>query len=365
MGFYTRILRPILFKVDPETTHNLALQLGKFCGNHKLTRWLLCFLYNYKNKKLHIAIKGIKFDNPIGLAAGFDKNALLTNIIPCIGFGFMEVGSITGEPCEGNPKPRIFRLPKDKALVVNYGLCNDGAEITAKRLRNKRFKIPLGINIAKTNDKKIKGQASIEDYYKAYSLLKNTGSYITINISCPNTGDGRSFEDPFLLEKLLNKIGKTDKIIFLKISPDLSYESINQIIKLGEKYHVSGFIVANLTHDRTGLISDKKKLVNIKGSVSGPQVRKKTDELIKHVYKKTQGKFIIIGVGGVFTAEDAYQKIKNGASLVQLITGMIYKGPSVVKNINRGLVKLIKRDGFRNIQEVIGADARKEKVKFA
>ena len=261
-------------------------------------------------------------------------------------------------PCKGNPRPRLFRLPKDNAIIVNYGLCNDGVEKVVERIKNKRFRIPIGVSIAKTNDPNIKGDDSVDDYYKSFYFAKHIGSYITINISCPNTGDGRSFEDPLLLEKLLKKIGKTNKTIFLKLSPDLPKERLDKIIKLSEKYSISGFILTNLTHDRSKLKTSKMELEDKKGGISGWAVREKSLDMLKYVYKKTKGKFVIISVGGIFSAEDAYERIKNGASLVQLITGMIYKGPALIKHINTGLVKLLERDGYNNIREAIGADVR-------
>ena len=331
---YKKFIRPILFRMDPERVHNAALFFGSLLGRIWIKRKVLELIYLYKDERLNLEVKGIKFDNPVGLAAGFDKNGVLTEIIPSFGFGFEEIGSITAEQCEGNKKPRVFRIPEEKGLIVNYGLPSDGAESVLRRLRKKKFKIPIGINIAKTNDSRIKGESSVEDYFKSYKLLKDIGDYITINISCPNVGDGRSFEDPKLLEKLLKKIGKTDKIIFLKIS--LFYAFI--------KISLFKFVISNL-------------IKNAKGALSGLPVKEKADELIKYVYRKTKGRFVIIGVGGIFSAEDAYTKIRNGASLVQLVTGMIYEGPGIAKNINKGLIILLKKDGFREIKEVIGVDA--------
>ena len=355
---YEKLAKPIFFKIDPEVTHDLMTNVGAVLGSNFVTRLLTSFFFNYKNKRLNITIKGIEFPNPVGLAAGFDKNGKLTDLMPYVGFGFEEIGSITASPCGGNPRPRLFRLPKDNAIIVNYGLCNDGVEKVVDRIKNKRFRIPVGISIAKTNDSTINGDDSVDDYYKSFYFAKHIGDYITINISCPNTGDGRSFEDPLLLEKLLKKIGKTNKTIFLKLSPDLPRERLDKIIKLSEKYSISGFILTNLTHDRSKLKTSKSELDGKKGGVSGWAVRNKSLDMLKYVYKKTKGKFVIISVGGIFSAEDAYERIKNGASLVQLITGMIYKGPALIKHINTGLVKLLERDGYNNISEAIGADVR-------
>lgn len=354
MNVYKYLIRPVLFQIDAEKVHNLVLKIGSFLGKSYVFRKSLALFYDYKNDKLQVKIKGIIFRNPVGLAAGFDKNGVITKILPSIGFGFEEIGSVTAMPCEGNLKPRLFRLPKDKALVVNYGLCNEGAEIVCKRL--KKYGIPVGINIAKTNDSSIKGNGSVSDYCKAYQIVKDYADYITINISCPNSGDGRSFEDPKLLEKLLSKI-KIEKPVFLKISPDVDKKVLDKILVLSKKYKITGFVVTNLTYDRSLLKTDASILNSLKGGISGLCLTEKSNPLIKYIYKKTKGKFIIIGVGGIFNAEDAYEKIRNGASLVQLLTGMIYEGPGLIKKINKELVKLLKRDGFNNIQEAVGVDS--------
>ncbi len=358
MYIYKTIIRPLLFKIDPEKMHDIAIGVGKFFGNGFLRRNFIGVLCRYRNKKLENVVCGIRFENPVGLAAGFDKDAYLMDIVPYLGFGFEEVGSITGEKCLGNKKPRLWRLPKDNAIVVNYGLKNNGAEEISKRIRSKKFEIPIGINIAKTNDPKIKGNESVEDYYKAFKLTENIGNYTTINISCPNVGDGRSFEDCDLLEKLLRRVGKTSRIIFLKISPDIKISNLNAIIELAIKYKIDGFIISNLSKKRNNLKSSKKEIEKTSGGVSGDPVYEKSNELIRYVYKRTNGKFVIIGCGGIDNAEKTYEKIKDGASLVQLITGMIYKGPFVIKEINKGLVKLLEKDSYKNIKEAIGVNIK-------
>lgn len=332
---------------------------GEFLGASVFFRKLAWFLFFYQNKKLEQEILGIKFKNPIGLAAGFDKNAQLTEIIPRVGFGFIEIGSVTGEPCEGNPKPRLWRLEKSKGLVVHYGLKNDGCEKIAKKLRRKQFLIPVGINIAKTNDKKTdKLAAGIDDFAKAYKKFTDIGSYFTLNISCPNTGGGQPFNNAKNLDKLLLKLNKipTKKPVLIKLSPDLTKEQIDEIIVVAKKYKVSGFICSNLTDNRNNKKIREKK-VSEAGGISGKVVEDLANDLISYIYQKTKGKFVIIGLGGVFSAKDAYKKIKLGASLVQLITGMIYEGPQVISEINQGLVRLLENDGFGNISEAIGNDS--------
>jgi len=358
---YQKTFKKLAFRADPEDVHDNIINFGKFLGSNFLTRGLVSLFFNYKNTTLEQKILGINFSNPIGLSAGFDKNAELTKILPEVGFGFAELGSITGEPCEGNPKPRLWRLPKSKSLVVYYGLKNDGAEAISKRLANKKFKIPMVISIAKTNCKKtVDVNAGIEDYLKAYQAFDNIGAYYTINISCPNAFGGEPFSDPEKLELLLEKIIKLPKTkpIFIKLSPDLSENNIDQIIDLAIKYNIDGFICSNLTKKRENKNIIDKDVPEV-GGISGKVVESLANDLISYIYKKTNGQKIIIGVGGVFTAEDAYKKIKMGASLIQIITGMIFNGPGTISDINLGLVKLLEKDGYKNISEAIGQNNKK------
>jgi dihydroorotate dehydrogenase len=357
LGFlYKTIAKPIFFQMDPETTHNLILMFGKFLGSNPITRVLTKLLFYYSNKSLKQTILGLHFKNPIGLAAGFDKDAELTKILPEVGFGFIEVGSITGLPCEGNPRPRLWRLKKSKGLVVYYGLKNEGCEKIAKSFAQAKHKIPVGTSIAKTNCKETSTcQTGIDDYVKAYKEFTEIGGYFTINISCPNTFGGEPFTNPEHLDKLLTEIDKikTSKPIFLKISPDLNNEQIDKIIGVVEKHDIKGFVCTNITKNRNNAKILEKNLPK-EGGVSGRPLKDLSDKLISYVYTKTKGKYIIIGCGGIFTAEDAYKKIRLGASLLQLITGMIFEGPQVISEINLGLVKLLKKDGFTNISEAVG-----------
>ncbi len=361
---YKHILKPIFFAQDPEKVHDRMLAFGKMLGKFALMRKITGFLFNYKNSILEQTILGINFKNPIGLATGFDKNAELTKILPSVGFGFEEIGSITGEYCEGNPKPRLWRLPKSESLIVYYGLKNDGAEKISKRLQGQKFNFPIGVSIAKTNSENtVETEAGIADYLKVYKAFQDIGDYFTINISCPNAFGGQPFTDSERLEFLLKEIYALPKTkpIFLKMPPDISTKQIDEIIILAEKYDVDGFICTNLTKDRD-LMASKGKIVDElptdKGGLSGKVVEEFSNEMIKYIYKKTGKKFIIMGVGGIFSAEDAYKKILSGASLLQIITGMIFEGPQLIGEINRGLAEFLQRDGFKNISEAVGASNR-------
>ena len=356
--FYKNLLQPLFFQFDPETVHDRIVFFGEFLGRFSLTRNITSSLFNYSNKKLEQDILGIKFKNPVGLGAGFDKNAQLINILPSVGFGFAEVGSITGEPCEGNPKPRLWRLKKSRGFLVWYGLKNDGCEVISEKLKSKKFEIPIGTNIAKTNSPNtVETDMGIADYIKAFKEFTEIGAYFTINISCPNAYGGLPFTDSGRLDKLLDKIDRiaTKKPIFLKLSPDLPKSEIDKIIMVCSRHRVHGFVLTNLTKNRTNRkVLDK--VLSAEGGMSGKIVENLSNELISYIFQKTNGKYVIIGLGGVFSAQDAYKKIMLGASLVALISGMIYEGPQVISEINIGLVKLLERDGYSNISQAIGAD---------
>src|SRR4030042_6051052 len=271
---YKTILRRIFFSIEPESMHNGMLIFGRFLGSNIVTRAITTLSFSYSNKRLEQKILGVRFPNPIGLAAGYDKDAILTDILPSVGFGFAEVGPITGEPCEGNPQPRLWRLEKSKSLAVHYGLKNEGCEKISKRLKNKKFAIPVGTSIAKTNSRGTVGlKEGINDYVKAYRKFTDIGSYFTINISCPNAFGGQPFTDEERLDKLLNEIDKTTKKkpIFLKLSPDLSKNEIDKILQVADQHKVDGFIFTNLSKKRdTKKIIDKN--VPEKGTFSGKPV---------------------------------------------------------------------------------------------
>jgi len=357
--WYRWVMKPFFFRHDAEMVHDRVTFIGAKFGEYAIARWVTKVFFGYSNKKLENKVLGISFANPVGLAAGFDKEGQLTDILPSVGFGFEEIGSVTGYPCEGNPKPRLWRLKKSKSLVVYYGLKNRGCEVIAAHLKTKKFKNRIGTSVAMTNWAKNNDIAvAIEDYAKAFKAFAFIGDYFTINISCPNTQGGQPFLDPANLDHLLEALKKinTNKVVFIKLSPDMSVPTVDAILDVAKKHRVHGIICTNLTKKRN---MDKIYDVNVPkvGGLSGKLVSGLSDELIAHIYRRHKDRFVIVGVGGIFSAEDAYKKIRLGASLVQLITGMIFEGPHIVSEVNRGLVKLLKRDGFANINEVIGVDA--------
>ena len=363
--FYRNIAKPILFLCDPEDVHDGMIKFGESIGESKIAKILISKIFSYQNPKLENTIHGINFKNPVGLAAGFDKNARLTQILPSIGFGFEEIGSITLKPCPGNPKPRLYRLPKSQGIIVNYGLANWGAEKVLGNLLLKRLDFPIGISVAKTNLREITTkEAGIADYKGCFEkvIKSKIGDYITINISCPNAYGGETFTDPLLLKDLLSELGAflAFKPVFIKMPADISRENLEKLLSICLNYSVRGIILTNLAKDRTSASIDQDEIKKAipHGGISGKPTFAKSNDLIGFAYKNFGKDFIIVGCGGIFSAEDAYKKIKLGASLVQLITGLIFRGPQLVGEINRDLVSLLLRDGFNNIKDAIGVEAR-------
>ncbi len=368
--WYKYVLKPIFFRMDPEVVHEKMVFFGCLTAKTFIGRWFLKVMFYSGSSMLHQRVGGKVFNSPIGLAAGFDKNAELTSVLPQMGFGHAEVGSITGEPCEGNPKPRLWRLPKSQGLMVYYGLKNDGAEVLSERLaegkkRASRWKLGrrfiYGVSVAKTNNKEtVDREVGIDDYYKAYKLMRDSADYITVNISCPNAFGGEPFTDPESLDLLLGRLDglyTEGKPVFIKLSPDLDIKDVDSLLDVCEKHKIDGYVCTNLTKKRDNLKILDEDVPEL-GGMSGKVVHKLPDALIAQIYKRTQGNKIIVGLGGVFTAEDAYAKIRYGANLVQLITGMIFVGPSVISEINLGLERLLKRDGFSHVSEAVGVDVK-------
>lgn len=345
---YGRMLKPLAFAQDPEDVHDRAIAVGRWLGRFRLSRAAMSILLRYRDPLIEQEVLGIHFPNPIGLAAGFDKNAQLTSILPSVGFGFEEIGSITGQECAGNPKPRLWRHPDLQSLRVYYGLKNDGCEEIAGRLQGKQFSGPVGVSIAKTNcADTVEMDAAIADYVKAYKAFKEIGDYDTVNISCPNAYGGQPFTDVESLDALLAALVavRNSKPMFLKLSPDLELKQLHAIADVAKKHRVDGLIVSNLTknHDLG------------KGGLGGKAVADGAMKHLVYLAKTFPNDFVLVSCGGLFTAEDVYDRIKHGASLVQLITGMIYEGPQLIGEMNRGLARLLRRDGFKNIDQAIGA----------
>ena len=358
---YRFVIRPLIFLWEAEHAHNQLKKFGLLLSNNVLGRRLLKALFYFSHPSLKTTVDGVSYDNPIGLSAGFDKDGELTEAYPLMGFGFAELGSFTGDVCPGNPGVgrRLFRLVKSKSILVWYGLNNQGAEAIAKRLKDKSFKIPIGISAAKTNNSAdFDLQASIDDYLKTVNEFKDIGSYYTINISCPNTQDGEPFVDKQNLDallKALDQVKQESKPVYVKLAADLELAEIDLIIDACMKYKVDGVVLTNLTKPSQSDEYLKSELTFDKGALSGLPVQRISTNVVRHVYQKTRGELTIVGVGGVFNADDAYEKITSGANLIEMITGMIFEGPQVIGEINRGLVDLLKKDGFSSIEAAVGS----------
>jgi dihydroorotate dehydrogenase len=308
----------------------------------------------------------------VGLAAGFDKNGHLVRFWSKIGFGYCEIGSVSARASEGNLRPRAFRLPQDRALINRMGLNNDGAEEVSRRI--KRLSLdhlpPLGINLAKTHDPEVVGKGALLDFRHSFRLMASLASYIVLNISCPNTLEGKTFEDPESLDALLTAIfaDRTDLglsvPILIKLSPTFSEyvvfdSAIEEIVAIARRHGVQGLIATNTTSDRENLQTPDETLRRIgPGGVSGNPLAHRTTRLIKYLNEKTEGDIPIIAVGGIDSAEAAYVNIRAGASLVQLYSGLVYRGLGVVKRIKKGLVRLLREDGFESIKDAVGVDSR-------
>ena len=345
------ILRPYIFSLDPEVAHDLAIKSLK-------ANILPKSFFDVEGQELlETNLFNMKLPNPIGLAAGFDKSAEVYNSLFKFGFGFIEVGTVTPKRQLGNPKPRIFRLEKDLALINRLGFNNQGSEVVSKRISNNLPNGILGINIGPNKDTKNKE----EDYYSCLAELSKYANYVTINISSPNTEGLRNFQNQNEMEKLLhglNKIKKDNKLdqpIVIKLSPDIDSKDISRIIELVEKYNIQGIIVSNTTDTNREKLSDIKK--NEAGGLSGQPLKNISTNLIKKFYRETKGKIKIIGVGGVDSGQSAFEKITAGADVVQLYTGMVYKGPGIVKDIKKELISILKKENFKDISQAIGINA--------
>ncbi|MBI4526396.1 MAG: quinone-dependent dihydroorotate dehydrogenase [Deltaproteobacteria bacterium] len=362
---YKALLRPLLFLRDPEKTHEQTLALLSRLSFLEKT---LEQFFSIEDQRLQVRLNSLTFPNPVGLAGGFDKNAVAVKTLPGFGFGFIEIGAVTALPQRGNPKPRLYRLPKDRALINRLGFNNEGAEAIAGRLgamrRNGHFpKIPLGINIGRS--KIVETKDAVADFLSAFAKLYFHGDFFTLNVSSPNTPNLRDLQEKNLLKELLAAIQESnralakeartkEKPILVKIAPDMEFSQVNEIIEVVESEKVAGIIATNATAFlRESLVSE----MNEPGGLSGKPLRDKATSFIRHIYRESRGRLPIVGVGGIFTAEDAYDKIKAGATAVQIYTGFIYEGPAAVKRINRGLLRLMERDGFKRISEVVGAQA--------
>lgn len=357
------MVRPALFALEPERAHRWAGATLRMVGGWRpVARWLRART-TLADPRLTVRLWGLTFPNPVGLAAGFDKGCEWVAGLLALGFGFLEVGTVTAVPHPGNPPPRLMRVPEAEALVNRLGFNNPGAEVARDRLRclTQRL-VPLGVNIGRTPT--TPSERAISDYLRAIEILYPYADYLALNVSSPNTPGLRQLEDPVRLDELLSAVGERcrqmadapggrARPLLLKISPDLSTDRLERVVEIALSRRVAGIIATNTTVSR----EDVHVPVNEEGGVSGRPLAARSTAIVQRIFRQVQGKLAIIGVGGIFSAEDAYAKIQAGASLVQIYTGLVYRGPALVKRINTGLLALCQRDGFASIQLAVGGRA--------
>lgn len=361
--FIYRIFRPVIFLFNSETVHDFFTNFGETLGTSSFLNYLIKFLFVSKNSSLKQNIAGINFETPIGLAAGFDYQAKLTQILPSVGFGFQTVGTITNNPYEGNPKPRLGRLIETRSLLVYKGFKNDGIIFIVNKLKKLKFKNAVGLSIGKTNSQtdSMTQEQAVKDIISAFKIAEKASlkiSYYELNISCPNLFGNVSFYPPKNLNELLIQVTrlKLSKPIFIKMPISKTNGEVLKMLEVIIKFPIAGVIFGNTQNNREDRSFIKQELKKYPvGNFSGKPTWERSNELIELAYKKYGKKLVIIGTGGVFSANDAYLKIKLGASLVQLITGLIFEGPQLVSQINLELPKLLEKDGFKNIKEAVGA----------
>lgn len=352
MTFYQTIIRPLLFKMPTETAHEIGIETLKLGLSTKFARDLAAKRFASESFG-ELSRFNLNFKNPLGIAAGFDKNGVVVNQLAALGFGFVEVGTVTFNPQKGNEKPRLFRLPEDKALINRLGFNNEGTPRIVERLKKIQPNCVLGVNIGKNKD--VPNEDAIENYLKSFDLAHQVADYIAVNVSSPNTPNLRELQKAKSLEELLSALQKRNKelsakSLLVKIAPDLSESEIEAIADIALRLNLAGIIATNTTVKRENL----KTKIDESGGLSGMPLQKRSNEVISRIFRYTNGKLPIIGVGGIFTAQDAFEKIACGASLLQAYTGFVYQGFAFARDINSGLAKILKEKGFENLDEAIG-----------
>jgi dihydroorotate dehydrogenase len=354
---YRTFIRPILFSMDPEKAHDLAMAWAKRTNRSAGLQAMAKTLFAYENDKLSQQLLGLNFRNPVGIAAGFDKNGRILRALQSIGFGYIEIGSITAKPSIGNPRPRMFRLPSDRAIINRMGLNNDGADVIIDRLDRSGIHIPVGINIAKTHDPSILGDAAINDYIFSFRKAEEKADYIMVNISCPNTAEGITFEQPEPLSDLLNGImsarKKTTTPVLVKFSPDVDTSLLESLVGLCNDVGVQGFALSNTSTARDGLHTHQTTLDAIgRGGLSGKPLRDRAMNLTRLLRQFAGKEAVVIGIGGIEDAHHTIDRLTGGANLVQIYTGLIYEGPSLPGKINRDLVDIMDKRSLEGISSL-------------
>jgi dihydroorotate dehydrogenase len=352
VSVYESALRPLLFRLDAERAHELTLRASELSGRSPLTRGLARRAFALRDPRLHTTFAGIPLENPLGLAAGFDKNGRALGVLGALGFGHVEIGSVSAWPSDGNPRPRLFRIPADRGIVVSYGVPNEGAEAVRRRLDGYRPPVAVGVNLVKTNDPARPAVAPdvYEDYAKSFALLQQRADYVALNLSCPNSPADRDFFDELpRIDALLARLAECEPRVpvILKLKPTRDEGVLREIVAIADRHpFVAGFAI-NLPAgkpDDLKLSAPRAQLERMPGAVGGKPVEEYVNAILASLYGITGDRYALMAAGGVSTAEDAYRKLRLGATVVQLYTGLVYRGPGVVREILRGLAELLERD---------------------
>ncbi|HET6976300.1 MAG TPA: quinone-dependent dihydroorotate dehydrogenase [Pyrinomonadaceae bacterium] len=359
---YRSLVRPLLFRLPPETAHEFALHFLSLLPPKLLTS---------NATQNPISKFGLLFQNPVGLAAGFDKNGIALRPLAALGFGFIEAGTVTFHPQPGNPRPRLFRLYEDQALINRAGFNNEGAAAFAKRVERNRPDCVLGVSIGKSKITPL--EEATEDYLASFELVYEVADYVAVNVSSPNTPQLRELQQSKQLTALLSALQSRGRELYerhqkrvpllVKLSPDLERKDLEMIVDVIKSLQIDGIIATNTTVSRDNLLSDTKLVAAAgEGGLSGKPLKTRSTQMIAQLYELTRGNIPLIGVGGIFTARDAWEKICAGASLAQLYTGFIYQGPNIANDINEGLAKIIAREKFANLDAAVGCRAKELSV---
>lgn len=362
---YRHLVKPLLFGLDAERAHDLTLRASAFAGRSRLVRQAAHRAYAFEHPRLRTEVAGMTLANPLGLAAGFDKNGRTVPMLDALGFGLVEIGSVSAHPSDGNPRPRLFRIPQDRAVVVSYGVPNEGAEAVARNVARPRHG-RLGINLVKTNDPRRPAVEPnvYEDYARSFALLAPRSDYVALNLSCPNAADDRDFfDDPVRVDTLLERLAACAPHVpvVLKLKPTADVGLLRELVAIGDRHpFVRGFAI-NLPAGKPPtlqLATPPQELARKPGAVGGPPVEPLVNSVLQTLRELTgpDSRHALFAAGGVTTAEDAYRKLRLGASVVQVYTGLIYRGPRIVREILEGLVRLLEQDGHATVAEAVGAD---------
>jgi len=359
---YQKLIRPLLFKMPTEAAHEFGVDSLKFALKSKAAQEF--FAKKFACEEFgELKRFGLTFKNPLGIAAGFDKNGKVVNQLSALGFGFVEIGTVTFEAQKGNPKPRLFRLPADKALINRLGFNNEGTLKVVERLKKTAANCVLGVNIGKNKD--VPNEAATRNYLQSFDMAFGVADYIAVNISSPNTPNLRELQKADALEKLLSELQKRNSELnkqnkkylplLVKIAPDLSVFEIEAIVDVCLRLKIAGIIATNTTVSRDNLRTNEVEIERIQnGGLSGKPLQNRSNEVIKQIYKFSKGKLPIVGVGGIFTPEDAFEKIASGACLLQSYTGFVYQGFTFARDVNFGLARILQEKGFSHLDKAIG-----------